>query len=357
MDKFGKKDQLSALEAKSNAQKIAFAPIVFQATLALRDLGILKLLMRERKHGMGVQAIASELDLSVYGVEVLLEGGLGAEVVYLEDGHYYLTKTGYFILTDNLTQVNMNFVADVCYKPMAHLQDSIVRGEPSGLKELGPWATIYEGLTRLPEKVSKSWFDFDHFYSDVAFPQALPLVFHSMPKHVVDVGGNTGKWAKKCLEFDESVRVTLLDLPRQLEKATENLTAAGFEGRFSTMEADLLAESEEFPSQCDVIWMSQFLDCFSESEIVQILKRARGGMTNKTSLFILETFWDRQQFDASAFSLVNTSLYFTCVANGNSKMYHSDEMKKCADLAGLTLHCQTDGIGIGHTLLEYKLVS
>ena len=132
MDKFAKKDQIDALEAKSNAQKIAFAPIVFQATLALRDFGILELLSRDRKHGMEPQAIANELKLSVYGVNVLLEAGLGAEIVYLEDNRYYLTKTGYFILTDKLTQVNMNFVADVCYKPMAHLQESIAEGKPAG---------------------------------------------------------------------------------------------------------------------------------------------------------------------------------------------------------------------------------
>lgn len=357
MNKFGQKDQIDAVAAKSNAQKIAFAPIVFQATLALRNLGILDALMRERKTGMTATAIADELGLSVYGVKVLLEGGMGAEVVYLEDDRYYLTKTGYFILTDKLTEVNMNFVADVCYKPMAHLQQSIVDGKPAGLKELGPWDTVYEGLSQLPEPISDSWFAFDHFYSDVAFPLTLPIVFSREVKHLVDVGGNTGKWAKKCLEHDPSVRITLLDLPGQLNKAEKNLSAAGFDGRFETMPTDLLAESDEFPTDCDVIWMSQFLDCFSEDEIVRILKRARNGMDANTSLFILETYWDTQQFEASAFSLVNTSLYFTCVANGNSKMYHSDEMKKCATEAGLQLHAQTDDIGIGHTLLEYKLAT
>lgn len=357
MNSFSKKDSIGALEAKSNAQKIAFAPIVFQATMALRNLGILELLMKKRAKGLEVAEIAQELELSVYGVGVLLEGGLGAEVVYLEDDRYHLTKTGYFILTDKMTQVNMNFVADVCYKPMAHLEQAIVEGKPAGLKELGPWDTIYEGLTRLPDGVRTSWFDFDHFYSDVAFPIALPIVFDKNPKHIVDVGGNTGKWALKCLGHNDSVTVTLLDLPRQLEEATENLNAAGYAGRFSTFATDLLAQSDEFPEQCDVIWMSQFLDCFSIEEIVRILKRARGGMSKDTSLFILETYWDRQQFDASAFSLVNTSLYFTCIANGNSKMYHSDEMKKCATEAGLVLQEQTDNIGIGHTLLEYKLAS
>ena len=70
MNQFGNQKQISAVDAKSNAQKIAFAPIVFQATLALRNLGILGLLMKSRKRGMRADTIAAELDLPIYGVKV-----------------------------------------------------------------------------------------------------------------------------------------------------------------------------------------------------------------------------------------------------------------------------------------------
>ena len=75
---FGKKDQISAVQARHNAQKIAFAPFIYQATRALRDLGILDLLMRDQKEGLKVSTIATQLGLSDYGVAVLLEAGLGA---------------------------------------------------------------------------------------------------------------------------------------------------------------------------------------------------------------------------------------------------------------------------------------
>ncbi len=67
------------MEAKSNAQKIAFGPIVFQATLALRNLGILDLLLKNHKKGLQADAIATKLNLPLYGVKVLLEAGLGAQ--------------------------------------------------------------------------------------------------------------------------------------------------------------------------------------------------------------------------------------------------------------------------------------
>ena len=50
-----------------------------------------------------------------------------------------------------------------------------------------------------------------------------------------------------------------------------------------------------------------------------------------------------------------TSVYFTVMANGNSKMYHSDDMIKQIDRAGLRVVDIHDGIGQGHTILEVKL--
>ena len=50
-------------------------------------------------------------------------------------------------------------------------------GRPAGLKWLGDWPTIYEGLSTLPKQVQDSWFGFDHFYSDSSFPAALEIVF------------------------------------------------------------------------------------------------------------------------------------------------------------------------------------
>ena len=352
---FGKKDQISAVQARHNAQKIAFAPFIYQATRALRDLGILDLLMRDQKEGLKVSTIATQLGLSDYGVAVLLEAGLGAEVVYTEHQRYFLTKTGYYILNDELTRVNMNFVGDVCYQSMTNLQEAVVTGKPSGLSRFGAWDTIYQGLTQLPTDVQKSWFEFDHFYSDAAFSAALPIVFALNPKHILDVGGNTGKWSLNCLRYDDRVHMTIVDLPPQLELANKNLTEAGFDGRFSTYGIDMLDDGQRLPYSADVIWMSQFLDCFSTENIVRILTCARGSLNQNTSLFILESFWDKQRFDAAAFTLVNTSLYFACVANGNSKMYHSDELKKYATQAGLSLYQEIDGIGFGHTLLEYRL--
>ena len=117
---------------------------------------------------------------------------------------------------------------------------------------------------------------------------------------------------------------------------------------------NLLDREARFPRRedgLDAIWMSQFLDCFCEEEIVSILSRARETMDAGTRLFIMETFWDRQRFESAAFCITMTSLYFTAMANGNSKMYHSDDMQRLVEEAGLEIEAIHDGLGLGHSIM------
>ncbi|PLW96967.1 MAG: SAM-dependent methyltransferase [Marinilabiliales bacterium] len=350
-ENFGNDDK-SALQAKLDAQKIAFAPIMFQAARSLRDLGILEYLLKNRSKGVDNETIARDLHLSVYGVKVLLEAGLSLELVKFSEGKFTITKTGYFIVSDELTRVNMDFTNDVNYMGMLHLKESILKGKPEGLKVFGEWDTVYEALAELPEDVRKSWFAFDHFYSDYAFPEVMLHLFENHPKKILDVGGNTGKFSIYCAKHNEDVLLTILDLPGQVNEAQENIKKNGLEDRISTYGLNLLDNSVPFPKGYDAIWMSQFLDCFSQEEIAGLLKRSHDALDEDGSLFILETYWDKQAFPASTYSLHATSLYFTAIANGNSQMYHSNDMVKLVEDSGLYIDKIIENIGVSHTLFK-----
>jgi hypothetical protein len=41
----------------------------------------------------------------------------------------------------------MDFTHDVSYLGTFHLQEALTTGKPAGLKVLGDWPTIYEGLS------------------------------------------------------------------------------------------------------------------------------------------------------------------------------------------------------------------
>ena len=351
MEDYGN-DKKNVVQANLDAQKIAFGPIMFQAAKSLRNLGILDYLFQNNK--ASIETIASALHLSVYGVKVLLEAGLSLEMVYLRDNEFILTKTGYFILRDKMTNINMDFAQDVNYLAMNHLEESIVNGKPEGLKELGNWDTVYIGLSELPEKIKKSWFDFDHFYSDYTFPEIMPIIFNNNPKSFLDVGGNTGKFSLQCANYNSDVKITILDLPGQANVARKNIKEAGFEDRISIIDTNLLDNSIPFPKDNDIIWMSQFIDCFSLEEISGLFKRAYDAMSDNACFYILETFWDLQKFQASTYSLHATSLYFTAVANGNSQMFHSNDILQLIEKADFYVDEIHEKIGMSHSLIKCK---
>lgn len=346
------KDPLSALQAKEQAQKLAFAPIAFQAARSLDELGILGLL-DAAPEGLDAAAIATRCGVSEYGAQVLLDMGLSAQIVTQDsERRYHMARLGHFLLHDGMTRANMGFTADVCYAAMSHLSEAVRTGKPAGLKVFGDWPTVYEGLSRLPEKVLESWLRFDHFYSDRAFPLLLDKVLGERPGQLIDIGGNTGRWATRCCEYDAQVQVTIVDLPGQIDLALSNAHASGYADRIHGHPVDILDPRQPLPDYGDVWWMSQFLDCFSLLEILGILRRVRTAMRADASVYILELFWDRQDFEAAAYSLNASSLYFTCVANGNSRFYRSDDFLEIVEQAGFSVAEQVDGIGLGHTLLR-----
>ena len=347
------KEIYTALEAITEAQKIAFAPILFQAIIAMKNHGILSHIDQAGKNGINLDDLTKKVSLSSYAIELLLDVALSMRVIYQQDSNYVLGKIGHFLLHDKMTEINLNFSQDVCYQSMFFLQEALEKGEPSGLKIFGEGKTIYPMLQSLPKQAKKSWFEFDHFYSDHSFPAALPYISELKPKHIYDVGGNTGKWAIFCAKHLQKTQVTILDLPEQITAANENIKQVGYDDRIDGVSVNLL-DAQILPNQADVWWMSQFLDCFNSDQITQILKLIHRSMQDDATVCIMDLFWDRQNFEAGALSLNASSLYFTCLANGNSRFYHSKVFYQCLNEAGFHVEKDIDGLGFGHTLLICK---
>jgi hypothetical protein len=345
------KERLSALQAQRLAHEISQAPVVFQVSRLMVKFGILQMLLDSEK-GLSIEDVAEKTKLSHYAAQCLLESSLTIGTVLVENDRFTCSKAGWFLLNDPLVKVNLDFNHDVNYLGLFNLEEALIKGKPEGLKVFGPWATIYEGLSQLPEQVQKSWFGFDHYYSDQSFDEALQIVFADKPRTLLDVGGNTGRWAARCVQYDENVQVTIMDLPQQIEMMKGQTAGEKGADRIHGHGCNLLDKAVPFPQNFDVIWLSQFLDCFSEEEVTSILIRAAKSMNADTKLYIMETFWDRQRFETAAYALTQISLYFTALANGNSKMYHSEDMIQCVKNAGMRVEEVKDGIGKGHSIVK-----
>lgn len=341
--------------ARLAANQLAFAPFAFQAARVARELGLLAELSKVGAAGLTTGDLASATGVSAYGVRVLLETCLPYDVVSLTGERWSITDMGLFWLDDPMTRVNVDFVHHINWLGFFRLEEAIREGRPAGLPYLGPWSTIYEGLSKLPPVERAAWLDFDHFYSDTAFPAALDLMFRDPPGHILDIGGNTGRFASQFVARDPKVKVTILDHPGQLAMAEAELQKKGIADRVSFFPVDLLVDSAAFPPGADAAWMSQLLVCFSPAEATSILQRARQAVQPANGrVFVLDTCWDLEADPTAVVCLLGTSPYFTALANGNSQMYKATDIEAFARDAGLRLAARHGGLGISHTLFEFR---
>lgn len=257
------------VKALADAQKIAFAPFTFQAVASMLELGILNYL---QNNPSTVEKIIEHCKISKYTAETLLETALCAGIISKNDNIYTNTAVADAFLNNEMTKVNFNFVKDVCYLGASELTQSFKDEEPKGLKKfIGEHQTIYNILQILPEKMKKSWFEFDHFYSDRCFEEALKIIFQKPTPQIFDIGGNTGKFERACLDFNPDCTVNMIDLPENIEAAKKNLK----NDRLNFYGIDVLDKSSRFPKISGAVFMSQFLDCFSEEQIITILSNIK----------------------------------------------------------------------------------
>ena len=109
-----KVDNIRAVDAKYEAQKIAFAPLTYQAIRTMLETGILSEIENAGDSGITRSALSEKTKISVYGVGVLCEMALGMNVIKLsgdsvpgsdEKEKFVLGKIGWMLLEDDLTKV------------------------------------------------------------------------------------------------------------------------------------------------------------------------------------------------------------------------------------------------------------
>ena len=107
MKKINDSDLISPTKSKLEAQKIAFGPIVFQVSKIMRDTGILKIIKDSKESGIELDKILKQIDnLSKYSIQLLLDASISIGLISLDNEKYILTKTGYFVLNDKITNNN-----------------------------------------------------------------------------------------------------------------------------------------------------------------------------------------------------------------------------------------------------------
>lgn len=346
------------LGALLTAQNLAFSPFIFKAAAAALATGLLKRI--EAKPGLSSEEHADALGLTPYAALVMTDILLPAGIIGKnEAGGLFATQIGELLLFDDMTRTNFFFTDRVNYAALDKTPDALLEGRPAGLAHFNPeWKTIYPHLTDLPKDAQDAWFAFDHFHSDHAYAAAIDVLKTlckdadaAAPRVLVDIGGNTGRFAKTFLTAFPDSKAYFVDLPEQCASLAGREGMADVMPRVETIAIDWLTDAPLVgTADADLYWMSQFLDCFSLPEARSILERTRAAMKPGARLCVLEPLVDEQRHQAAALSLAAASLYFTVIANGNSRFFHGAELRKLFADAGLHIESEHPDLGISHTL-------
>ena len=348
-------NKIDSEKARLEVEKLAFGPFAFQAARILKKRGILNAVEKGGKKGKTLEEIKDAVDMSKYGISILLDAAESIGAVKIKKDRFAITKMGSLLLYDKVADIHFNLTQHVCYQGMYFLEDSIDNKKPEGLKVFGDWETIYDAVPHLPDKSKSSWLNFDHFFSSRSFPEALPIVFSNKPKKILDIGGNTGKWAIKCASYNPDVAITIADLPDQLNDAEKYIKNSPYSDRIDFFPINLLDHIKELPANYDAIWMSQFLDCFQPDDIISILKRAKNSLNENGRIYIMDLFVDKQSYNIARYCLNMVTLYFTALANGKSRMYHFSDMINFIEKAGLRVVKNYKKIGMAHSILKVSV--
>ncbi len=349
-------DRLTAREAQELALLYSWSPAVFEVSRLFVEWGVLSAIDKSEK-GLTVAELCSATNHKPLAISCLMEAGLTCRIVVVDpkEERYRLTKLGWLLLNDEMTRVNLEFNHRINYRSFYWLEQALEEEKPKGLQTISEAKNIYEALPQLDDLTRQAWLNYDHFYSDRSFEQALPFVLNTHPKTLLDVGGNTGEMALQFVAQDPEINVTVCDLPELITMMQQTIVGKQGAERIHGLGADLTDEKTTFPTTYDAIWMSQFIMCFPESQIDAILRRVTQAMHSDSRLFLMEVMWNRQSYPAAAFCQTMNSLYFMATASGNNKMLTSDSLIKHLSQAGLELIATYDQMGPGgHTLMEWK---
>jgi hypothetical protein len=150
----------------------------------------------------------------------------------------------------------------------------------------------------------------DHYYSDAAGVQALPVVFET--PRTVSTRAAIRKVGDPVRGIHRRSR-SRFSISRQVAAARQNVEELA-SARITAQAIDLLDHTRAFPEGFDAIWMSH------SGELLRSGRAAVGAaaaMRPDSAPYILDTFGTGTRSRPAA----GQSFYFTCLANGDSRMY------------------------------------
>jgi len=245
------------------------------------------------KLGQGPQrladlAAAAKLDLR--GVEILVGLLQSAEVLTLADGTLALTPAFIVALTRRAALEQKLTFLDLAARDVLDRLPAMLFDTPAYVRsgKVFEFFRYDRAATTSPDDLAatKRWLDYTTALTEHEAPLLAPLLDLSHTRQLLDIGGNSGAFARTLCAANPTLGATVLDLPAVAELGRRYLANTPEAARIAFVTAD--ARRDPLPTGHDAISFKSVLHDWPEADIRLLVTRACDALPSGGRLFIAE---------------------------------------------------------------------
>ncbi|MHB1946556.1 MAG: methyltransferase [Gammaproteobacteria bacterium] len=307
--------------------KIILGPISAKLLHSGYNIGVFHYLAASP--GATLQEIATQLNMSAYSAEILLNGLEALKLVQkVGKTRYYNTLSSMILVqdfNDKFLSKLMNYVNNVLSPAMTDLQASFTENKPMGLyKIFGKEAKDYYFELSKHEEYNKYFVPFMSAFSQINIPTIARSPVFSNVRKLLDIGGNIGDMAISIAKHHPTINITVYDHPSMAEQANQRFKEEHWDARLNAIGGDFLVD--DFPTGYDGLLFSHVIDIFCEETNKKLFQNAFKSLSSKGRIFIFTPVVHGDHDNSYTYKVYNA--YFLCLANGKGQFYPPEKIVK-----------------------------
>jgi hypothetical protein len=275
--------------------------------------------------------LASRLDLSERGTEILLPLLAALNLLVCHEGRYQLTNVArlYLLRESPYFWGGLLSRMGTATPQFNSVKEALKHGEPTsttGRRNDRPADAWASGKVEIEQARMIAAFMHSH-----SVPAALGMarnVDFGAVRRLLDVGGGSGCFCIALAERLPDLNCTIMELPAMCEVAKEYVAAAGLSERIDTRAVDMFRQ--EWPRGYDAMFFSNILHDWNFETCAQLLAKAHAALSEGGRIFIHEALLD----DSGAGPLAVTTFSLVMLLGTQGRQFTFAELKNLLRDAG-----------------------
>ena len=242
--------------------------------------------------GKTLPQLAQELGCSLDGLERLLDGLIGLQLLTREADRYRNTPAAEAYLTSSSPRRMTGYIGysnTVMWKLWSHLEDAVKEGGHRWQQAYGWDGPIFSHFFK-DERAKREFLMGMHGFGVLSSPHVVSAFDLSRFRHLADLGGATGHLVVAACERYPQLQGTVFDLPEAVPLAKEMIAQSSVPGRINVLGGDFFNDS--LPP-ADLYALGRIIHDWSEEKARKLLKRIYEALPSGGGLLLAEKLlWD-----------------------------------------------------------------